>query len=167
MRFNLKSGIESRIKAIPALNGVPVAVLHDLAMSVAIHFTAPNERILKRDRAVRMVYFVSAGQFETHVDEHDVHFGPGTVLGADDLLRGGKVRTSVRSLRFGHLLAMSAKEFLRLAEEYPVVRENLDRQSRVRMGEAPNQPLLPAPAGAAVALPDYVPPAEIETISHR
>jgi CPA1 family monovalent cation:H+ antiporter len=147
LKFNLKSGIETRIKAVPALNGVPEAVLHDLAMTLAIHFTAPSERILKRDALVRTVYFVSAGQFESHVAEHDIRFGPSSVLGAEDLLAGGRMRTSVRSLRFGHLLAISAKEFRRLADEYPVVRQNLERLRRARMGE-PQDVLLLAPPPA-------------------
>ncbi len=152
LRFNLKSGIETRVKAVPALYGVPEAVLHDLAMTLAIHFTAPGERVLKRGRAVRTVYFVSAGQFESHVAEHDIRFGPGSVLGAEDLLAGGRpraiARSTVRSLRFGHLLALSARDFRRLAEEYPIIRTNLERLRRARTGEPERMLLLAAPKPA-------------------
>lgn len=164
MRFNLKSGIEARIKALPVLHGVPVAVLHDLAMNLAIHFTAPSERILKRDRLVRTVYFVSAGQFEERVGEHDVQFGPGSVLGGDDLLDGGRMRSSVRSLRFGHLLAISERDFIRLVEEYPIVRENLARQRRNRMGEREQVPLLPGPDEDPAGTP-FSSPLQVVTIS--
>ena len=146
LKFNLKSGIENRVKSVPALNGVPEAVLHDLAMTLAIHFTAPAERILKRGRRVRTVYFVSAGQFESHIAEHDIRYGPGSVLGAEDLLAGGRMRASVRSLRFGHLLAIGARDFRRLADEYPVIRQNLERLRRARMGEPEHVLLLAAPA---------------------
>ncbi len=149
LRFNLKSGIESRIKAVPALDGVPEAVLHDLAMTLAIHFTAPGERVLKRSRRVRTVYFVSAGQFESHVSEHDIRFGPGSVLGAEDLLASGRMGVSVRSLGFGHLLAISAREFRRLADEHPVVRTNIERLRRARMGEPGGMLLLGAPVERA------------------
>ncbi len=157
LRFNLKSGIESRIKAVPALDGVPEAVLHDLAMTLAIHFTAPAERVLKRGRRVRTVYFVSAGQFESHVAEHDIRFGPGSVLGAEDLLASGRMGVSVRSLGFGHLLAIGARDFRRLADEHPVIRTNIERLRRARMGEperllmleAPVTPTAPATAEAS------------------
>ena len=158
LRFNLKSGIESRIKAVPALDGVPEAVLHDLAMTLAIHFTAPGERVLKRGRRVRTVYFVSAGQFESHVAEHDIRFGPGSVLGAEDLLASGRMEVSVRSLGFGHLLAISAREFRRLADEHPVVRTNIERLRRARMGDGMlllGAPVERAEAGAA-AMEDAV-----------
>ena len=174
LKFNLKSGIETRIKAVPALNGVPEAVLHDLAMTLAIHFTAPSERILKRDAPVRTVYFVSAGQFESHVAEHDIRFGPGSVLGAEDLLAGGRMRTSVRSLRFGHLLAISAKEFRRLADEYPVVRQNLERLRRARMGEpqdvlllAPPARMPPGPGDGSAAADSETKRLEISAVSDR
>ena len=160
LRFNLKSGIESRIKAVPALDGVPEAVLHDLAMTLAIHFTAPGERVLKRARRVRTVYFVSAGQFDRHVAEHDIRFAPGSVLGAEDLLGTGRMGVSVRSLGFGHLLAISAREFRRLADEHPVVRTNIERLRRARTGE-PEQLLLGAPgrqpATAIAAMEDAAP----------
>ncbi|WP_419729145.1 cation:proton antiporter [Lichenicola sp.] len=151
LKFNLKSGIENRVKSVPALDGVPEAVLHDLAMTLAIHFTAPAERILKRGRRVRTVYFVSAGQFESHIAEHDIRYGPGSVLGAEDLLAGGRMQASVRSLRFGHLLAIGAGDFRRLADEYPVVRQNLERLRRARMGEPEHVLLLAAPARDEVA----------------
>ena len=131
---------------MPALDGVPEAVLHDLAMTLAIHFTAPAERVLKRGRRVGTVYFVSAGQFESHVAEHDIRFGPGSVLGAEDLLATGRMDVSVRSLGFGHLLAISAREFRRLADEHPVVRTNIERLRRARMGEPDRVLLLGAPA---------------------
>ena len=153
LKFNLKSGIENRVKSVPALNGVPEAVLHDLAMTLAIHFTAPAERILKRGKRVRTVYFVSAGQFESHIAEHDIRYGPGSVLGAEDLLAGGRMRASVRSLRFGHLLAIGARDFRRLADEYPVIRQNLERLRRARMGEPEHVLLLAAPVQEREDLP--------------
>ncbi|WP_422919635.1 cation:proton antiporter [Rhizosaccharibacter radicis] len=145
LRFNLKSGIETRIQAMPALQGVSTAALHDLAMTLAIHFTAPGERVLRRERAVRTVYFVSAGLFETHVEEHDIHYGPGEVLGADELLSTGKMAHSIRSLRFGHLLALSARDFRRLVEDHPVIRRNIERLRRARLGLPEEVLLLPAP----------------------
>lgn len=147
LKFNLKSGIENRVKSVPALNGVPEAVLHDLAMTLAIHFTAPAERVLKRGCRVGTVYFVSAGQFESHVAEHDIHYGPGAVLGAEDLLAGGRMRESIRSLRFGHLLAIGARDFRRLVDEYPIIVKNLERLRRARMGEPEQVLLLAAPSG--------------------
>ena len=133
------------MKAVPALDGGPEAVLHDLAMTLAIHFTAPGERVLRRGRRVRTVYFVSAGQFEGHVAEHDVRFGPGSVLGAEDLLAGGRNRSGIRSLGFGHLLAIGAGDFRRLADEHPVIRDNIERLRRTRMGGAAPLMLLGGP----------------------
>ena len=143
LKFNLKSGIESRIKSMPALRGVPEAVLHDLAMILSIRFVAPGESIFRRGARVKMVYFISAGVMESHVAEHDIRYVQGDVIGAEELLAGRTMGATMRALRFGHLLAIRAREFERLVEEHPVVRGNVEHIARVRSGaeiEAP--PLL-------------------------
>ncbi len=150
LKFNLKSGIESRISKVPALRGVPEAVLHDLAMTLSIRFISPGERLYERGRKVRLVYFISAGVLESHMPEHDVRYVQGDVIGAEELLSGGRTEATVRALRFGHLLVMRAREFERLVEDHPVVRDNVERIARARAAakEAPLRLPPPVPAEA-------------------
>jgi len=148
LKFNLKSGIESRIKDVPALRGVPEAVLHDLAMMLSIRFIAPGECLYRRGRPVRLVYFISAGVMESHFAEHDVRYAQGDVVGAEELLSGRRMGATMRALRFGHLLVMRTREFERLVEEHPVVRENVERIARARAGMVDAPLLLAPPAGS-------------------
>jgi Na+:H+ antiporter len=145
LKFNLKSGIESRIKSVPALRGVPEAVLHDLAMMVSIRFVAPGEVVYRRGARVGLVYFVSAGVLELHVAEHDIRYVQGDVLGAEELLGGRRMEATMRALRFGHLLALSARQFTRLVEDHPVVRANIEHIARVRAGIEVEEPMLLLP----------------------
>ena len=144
LKFNLKSGIESRINSMPALRGVPDAVLHDLAMMLSIRFIAPGEKLYDRGAKIGLVYFISAGVFEMHIAEHDVRYVQGDLIGAEEFISGRRMEATVRAVRFGHLLVMRAREFQRLVEDYPMVRDNVERIARVRAGRV-DAPLLLAP----------------------
>ncbi len=148
LQFNLKAGIESRISTVPALRGVPEAVLHQLAMTLSIRFIAPGEKLYDRGRRVRLVYFISAGVFESHRAEHDVRYVQGDLIGADELLAGQPMGATVRALRFGHLLVMRAREFERLVDDHPVVRDNVERIARARAMSTTPPPMLPPPVPA-------------------
>ena len=144
LKFNLKSGIESRIKSVPALRGVPEAVLHDLAMTLSIRFIAPGETLYRRGARARLVYFISAGVLESHVAEHDIRYVEGDLVGAEEVLCRSRTNATMRALRYGFLLVIGARQFERLAEDYPVVRENVERIRRAR-GARSEVPLLPPP----------------------
>jgi CPA1 family monovalent cation:H+ antiporter len=158
LKFNLKSSVESRIKSVPALRGVPEAVLHDLAMMVSIRFVAPGETIYRRGARVRLVYFVSAGLLELHVAEHDIRYVQGDVIGAEELFGGRRMEATMRTLRFGHLLALTARQFKRLVEDHPVVRGNIEHIARLRAGIEIEEPLLLLPPPSAGRI-DAVSPA--------
>ncbi|WP_428375545.1 cation:proton antiporter [Lichenicoccus sp.] len=159
LKFNLKSGIEARIKSVPALRGVPDAVVHDVAMMLSIRFVAPGEVLYRRGARVGMVYFISAGVLESHVAEHDIRYVEGDVIGAEELLAGRRLPATVRGLRFGHLLAIRAREFERLVDEHPVIRRNIERLARLRAGEPEAPTLLLAPPERRIIKVIAMPPA--------
>ncbi|MDT8871287.1 hypothetical protein RAA17_09940 [Komagataeibacter rhaeticus] len=93
---------------------------------------------------MRTVYFISAGLAETHYPKHDVRFGAGAVMGAEEALRDERVTATSRSLQFGHFMTMSARDFCKLVEDYPRIGENLERLVQARSkGELPDAQLLP------------------------
>ncbi|GBQ83015.1 Na+/H+ antiporter [Gluconacetobacter johannae DSM 13595] len=155
LKFDIKTGIEARMRGLPAFRGLPDGVLHDLSKQMSIHFTSPGERLYRRGRKVRTVYFISAGLAETHYAEHDVRYGAGDVVGAEEALSGEPVRAISRSLQFGHFLTMSARRFRRLVAEHPVILENLDALGRAReTSDRSEALLLPAGKGQALAPSD-------------
>ena len=145
LKFNLKSGIESRIAAMPVLRGVPDAALHDLAMLLSIRFIAPTEILYRRGARVSQVYFISAGLLEAHVAGQDIRYVQGDAVGAEELLAQRRMPATMRARHFCHLLVIGAHAFLRLVEEHPVVRDNIDAIVRARTGAVPPTLLLAPP----------------------
>jgi len=153
LRFNLKSGIEERVRGFTVLGGLPPAVIHDLSMEMSIHFTSPGERLYRRGQKVRTVYFVIAGLAETHIAEHDVRFGAGDVIGAEELIAGQRTASTMRSIQFGHFLTMRASTFVRLLHDHPDVRDRIEGLGRARAARVEDEiaaqavPVVPARGG--------------------
>lgn len=133
LRFDLRAGIESRLRQFPAFRGVPDAPLHRLARQISLHFASPGEVILKRGRRVHTVYAVVAGMAELHLAEQDVQYGAGDLIGAASLLLDDRARGTVRSLQFGHFLAIPATAFHAFLNEFPIVKRTIERRAVERI----------------------------------
>jgi len=143
LRFNLKSNIEQRLRSFPAFAGVSDAVIHDLAMEISLHFASPGEVLIKRNRKVKTIYAIVAGLAELHLAERDIQYGAGDIVGAASILLGVKARGTVRSLQFGHMLAIPVSTFERLVNDHPIVRHNIEERSRLRKDGLLEPVLLP------------------------
>lgn len=139
LSFDLRSGIEERIKAASVFKGLPGAELHDLATTTSLRFVAPQEIISRKGSRMRYVYFISAGQVETHVAGVDVMYGAGDLLGAQEALHKWRCVGTMRAVQFGHFMAIKASRFRRLVEDYPVVLDNI--QTSLRRREAGERPV--------------------------
>ncbi|GBQ98906.1 Na+/H+ antiporter [Acetobacter nitrogenifigens DSM 23921 = NBRC 105050] len=127
MTFNLKNNIEDRLRRAAVFDGLPASVIHDLAMTTSLRFTSPGEKIIRRGRKTRSVFFISAGLAEMHVAESDLRYGAGDLIGGVEALEARPMPGTVRTLQFSHMLTISASLFVRLVEEFPVIRENLEK----------------------------------------
>ena len=132
LSFDLKSGIESRLKHAAVFRGLPGAELHDLATTTSLRFVAPQEMICRRGRRIRNVYFISAGLAEAHIAERDILYGAGDLIGALGAYKNERCPASIRAVQFGHFMVISASRFRRLVEEYPIVLENIEKLRRKR-----------------------------------
>ncbi|MBF0850504.1 MAG: cation:proton antiporter [Gluconobacter potus] len=132
LRFNLKSGIEQRLRAFPAFNGVPDSVLQKLSGKVSMHFVSPGEVLFKRGQRVRVVYAQVAGLAEVNLAERDLLFGSGDLIGAASVIRNETMPGTVRSLQFSHLLAIPRPVFEKLLKEYPIVQRLIIQRSQKR-----------------------------------
>ena len=138
LSFDLRSGIEDRIKTATVFKGLSGAELHDLATTTSLRFVAPQEVICRKGRRMRYVYFVSAGLAEAHIAGADVQFGAGDLIGAQEAVENWHCSGTVRAGEFGHLMAIKASRFRRLVEDYPVVLRNIQANLRQREnGERP------------------------------
>lgn len=133
LRFNLKGGIEQRLRSFPAFRGVPDGVLHDLAMNISLRFASPGEVLMRRNGKIKMVYAVVAGLAEVHMAEQDVQYGAGDLIGAAALVNHSVSRGTVRTMQFCHLLAIPAHLFRRVVEDYPIVRRTIDERAEARL----------------------------------
>ncbi len=132
LSFDLRSGIESRLKNAAVFRGLPNAELHDLATTTSLRFVAPQELICRRGRKIRNIYFISAGLAESHVAERDILYGAGDLIGALSAINDERCPANIRAVQFGHFMVISASRFRRLVEEYPLVLENIEKLRRKR-----------------------------------
>lgn len=132
LRFNLRSGIEQRLRAFPAFNGVPDAALHELASKVSMCFLSPGEILFKKRSKIRFIYAQVAGLVELQREENDVQLGAGDLVGAVSLLKGDRMRATVRSLQFSHMLAIPKDEFEHLIEIYPIIKRQVIKRNQQR-----------------------------------
>lgn len=132
LRFNIRSGIEQRLRAFPAFNGVPDAALHDLAEKVSICFLSPGEILIRENQRIRAIYALVAGVVECHIDGHDVRLGAGDLVGAASLLRGERAVATLHSIQFSHLLAIPRGTFEELIRKYPIIKRQILNRSHQR-----------------------------------
>lgn len=119
LRFNLRMGLDNRLREFPLLASLPEAVRHDLAMSLAMRFTVPGETIYRPGARADSVYFISSGGVRVQEGERETLLGHGEFFGADEILNGGRRRHRVTAARFSHLLELRARDFRTLIGETP------------------------------------------------
>ncbi|MFT8676549.1 MAG: cation:proton antiporter [Acetobacter sp.] len=167
LSFDLRSGIEERIKTATVFKGLSGAELHDLATTTSLRFVAPQEVICRKGRRMRYVYFISAGLAEAHIAGADVQFGAGDLIGAQEAVEKWHCSGTVKAVQFGHLMAIKASRFRRLVEDYPVVLRNIQANMRQREnGERPIS-LLPRSRTPAVEQPGVAAQALLTTDPKR
>ncbi|EHH68494.1 cation:proton antiporter [Gluconobacter morbifer] len=150
LRFNLKSGIEQRLRAFPAFNGLPDSAIRKLSRRVSLHFVSPGEILCKRDQRVKVVYAQVAGLAEVHLPEQEILYGSGDLIGAASAIRNERMAGTVRCLQFSHLLAIPRPVFNRLLRKYPIVKRTIIKRTEKREEGALRPMVLRAPDGTAI-----------------
>lgn len=135
LRFNLRSGIEQRLRSFPAFNGVPDGALHDLAGRVFICFLSPGEVLIRKGERIHTIYAQVAGLVEnaTSADEHEVMLGAGDLIGANSHIQGLRAQNTVRSLQFSHMLAIPRADFDKLLKRFPIVKRQIMKRHDMRL----------------------------------
>ncbi|MDG6094079.1 cation:proton antiporter [Acetobacter sp. AN02] len=156
MKFSLKNSIEQRLREAEIFRELPAAALHDLAMSSALCFPSPGQRLYRRGKKVRWVSFISAGLAEMHITDQEILFGAGDVVGAIEVMEGRPMPATVRMVQFGHILMIRAEKFRQIIEDYPNILTGLSAlQNRLEAAEK----ALPVPEPAP--LPESAEPLRI------
>ncbi|MCX5615774.1 cation:proton antiporter [Bombella sp. TMW 2.2559] len=138
LRFNLRSGIEQRLRSFPAFNGVPDGALHDLAGRVFISFLSPGEILIRKGERIRTIYAQVAGLVETSTsaETQEVMLGAGDLIGANSHILGKRAQNTVRSLQFSHMLAIPRADFDKLLQNYPIVKRQIMKRHDMRLNGA-------------------------------
>ncbi len=147
LRFNLRAGIDARIRTLALFAGLPEAILHDVAMLLSIRFANPGEELIRRGQRPGRAFLVSSGALELHTGERDFPIAAGEEVGSTEILGGIRMPGTVRCLTFSHLLEIRAADLRRIVDENPGIRANLERLRTRRLGEL----LEAAPQAAAIA----------------
>ncbi len=136
LRFNLRSGIEQRLRMFQAFNGVPDGALHELAARVFICFLSPGEVLIHKGERIHTIYAQVAGLVESATsagDAQEVMLGAGDLIGANSHIQGLRAQNTVRSLQFSHLLAIPQADFNKLLRAFPIVKRQIIRRHGMRL----------------------------------
>lgn len=135
LRFNLRSGIEQRLRTFPAFNGVPDGALHDLASRVFICFLSPGEELIRKGEPIQTIYAQVAGLVETATStEHEaVMLGAGDLIGANSHIHKQRAQRTVRSLQFSHMLAIPQADFDDILKRFPIVKRQIIKRHGMRL----------------------------------
>ncbi|WP_206338650.1 cation:proton antiporter domain-containing protein [Formicincola oecophyllae] len=121
LRFNLRSGIEQRLRTFLAFNGIPDSAIQEMAHRVSICFLSPGEHLFRAKQKVHTVYALVSGTVEGELDGKRFSYQAGDLVGACSLLEGEPMSATVRSSQFAHLLAIPGPLFRILVMRYPII----------------------------------------------
>jgi CPA1 family monovalent cation:H+ antiporter len=125
LRFNLQSGLDRRVRALPVFAGLEEATLHDLSMRMTMRFAAPGERLVRARRRVHSVFFVGAGTVEIKAGDETFRLRDGDFFGVDDVLNARRSTIAARAINFTNLLELRRRDFERILADNPTLGERI------------------------------------------
>jgi CPA1 family monovalent cation:H+ antiporter len=156
LRFNLQSGLDRRVRALPIFAGLEEATLHDLSMRMTMRFAAPGEKLVRPRRRVRSVFFIGAGTVEIKAGEETFRLRDGDFFGIDDVLNARRSTIAARAINFTNLLELRRRDLDRVLADNPTLAERIAQAAEARRAER-------EAAGRAEAEAKAAPPAPPET----
>jgi CPA1 family monovalent cation:H+ antiporter len=125
LRFNLQSGLDRRVRALPVFAGLEEATLHDLSMRMTMRFAAPGEKLVRARRRVRSVFFIGAGTVEIKAGDETYRLRDGDFFGIDDVLNARRSTIAARAINFANLLELRRRDFDRILADNPTLGERI------------------------------------------
>jgi CPA1 family monovalent cation:H+ antiporter len=136
-RLDLGLDPEKLVAKVPFLADEPPAMILEIAALLKPIVVVPGEKVVRRGNAGDAMYFISSGAVEVGLDPDPVTIGSGDFFGELALLTDKPRTADVTALCFCNMLALYRGDFTRLLERNEMLRDNINRVARERLGETP------------------------------
>ena len=120
-RFDLRAGLNRRVRQLPCFAGLPDPLLADITRRLTMYFALPGQRILRARRDCRRVYVISAGEVEIDHEGQRSRLGCGALFGGDGMLGAAQTHGAVMAVRYCHLLTLHSSFVRKLLAERPAL----------------------------------------------
>lgn len=133
--------LDTELSAQQLIAKVPIFrdLNHDAQQRIARllrpEMTLPDQAILKKGDKGDSMYFIASGAVRVAVGNDGIELGSGNFFGELALLTGQPRSADVISLGFCRLLQLSARDFRRLLEGDPALKDRIETVAKERLGQ--------------------------------
>ena len=136
-RPTLDLGLEPRqlVGKVPFFAGLDDARINDIAALLKPRLVLPGELVVHKGDPGDAMYFISTGAVEVDIPSHAVRLGSGDFFGEIALLKEMPRTADVTALSYCQVLALFARDFERLLDANPDLRERIERIAEERLAK--------------------------------
>jgi CPA1 family monovalent cation:H+ antiporter len=98
------------------------------------HLTFPGERILRKGEVGNAMYFIASGTVEVATSPKPTRLESGDFFGAIALITGEPRKADAVAVDYCHLLVLGLRDFKRVLDAHPNLREIVHRTAQERLG---------------------------------
>ena len=150
----------SLVQRVPMFEGMDERTMAAIRRVLKLCLAVPGQEIHTRFGRSRAMYFVASGAVVLDLpDGTTAELGSGQIFGEMALAMGDDFQARARSLGYSRLLMLQERDFKRLQQQYPMLREKIDLIVRQRQramevwrqfvsGERQHEPLPDLPTTA-------------------
>lgn len=122
------------VARVPMFAGLESATIREIARVLKPRLAVPDEVLVRRGEPGDAMYFLSSGAVEVHVPgQHPgIQLGSGEFFGEMALLSGDRRSADVVALGYCNLLVLTARDFARLRDRHPGLRDHIGQVASSR-----------------------------------
>lgn len=132
-KLDLTLNTSDMVRSLPIFEGLAASQMARLTAYLKPLFVIPGQSIVRRGDNRLGLFFIVSGAVEVRRNEQRIHLGCGDFFGEISLLTGQPRTADVSALTFSHLLTLSAEDFTKFLNEYPEIREKIERVAAQRV----------------------------------
>jgi CPA1 family monovalent cation:H+ antiporter len=132
--IDIAMSADDLIKRVPVFEGLAPETLHAIAKLLQPRLAVPGQEVSMQTGRSRAMYFVASGAVVVDLpDGSTIELGSGEFFGEVSLFDGYDFEAKVRSLSYSQLLMLQTREFNKMLEGDPVLREKIELVAKQRM----------------------------------
>jgi len=121
------------VSHLPLFSGLDANAISDISRLLTSQIIPADTVIVRKGDAAQAMFFILEGDVEVEISPRPVRLTAGQYFGEIALLKDVERTATVISITEVHLLVLGVKDFRRLIEENPQIRENITRVAESRL----------------------------------